>query len=106
MENRKIYKSDLDDTMKLMNSNNIENAVKESIELIKGKIDFDVSKRLVSDYGFESIDVIDLFFEIQTRTQIEIDINEMSVIIGGSEGRRFNDITISDVINYLKLKST
>lgn len=89
-----------------MESNKLESALKESLELIKGKVDFDVNKRLVSDYGFESIDVIDLFFEIQSRTQIEIDINEMAVIIGGSDGRRFNDITIKDVLHYLKIKST
>ncbi len=88
-----------------MTTQQFEVAIRESLELIKGNIEFDINKRLVSDYGFESIDVIDLFFEIQSRTNIEIDINEMAVIIGGAEGRRFNDMTIKDVLLYLEKKS-
>lgn len=79
--------------------------IQDSIELIKGKIQFDVEKRLVTDYGFESIDVIDLFFEIQQKTGIDVDINEIATIIGGNEGRRFNDISIKDILKYLISKS-
>ena len=79
--------------------------IQDSIELIKGKIDFNLEKRLVTDYGFESIDVIDLFFEIQQKTGIDVDINEIATILGGNEGRRFNDISIKDILSYLKSKS-
>jgi acyl carrier protein len=88
-----------------MNESKYLKDIQDSIELIKGKIQFDVEKRLVTDYGFESIDVIDLFFEIQQKTGIDVDINEIATIIGGNEGRRFNDISIKDILKYLISKS-
>lgn len=88
-----------------MHKTEFEKIIYESIVSIKGDIDFSPEKRLVTDFGFESIDVIDLFFEIQQSTNIDIDINEIAAIIGGTEGRRFNDITINDVVEYLSKKA-
>lgn len=88
-----------------MSKMDFDTTIQESLEAIKGKVDFDLNKRLVTDYGLESIDIIDLFFEIQQKTNIEIDINEIATIIGGTEGRRFNDISINDIVNYLESKS-
>lgn len=81
------------------------NSIFESIVEIKGPVEIGPEKRIVTDLNFESIDVIDLFFEIQKRTSVEIDINEIAIAIGGTEGRRFNDIKISDILEYLLHKS-
>jgi len=79
----------------------LENHIKSAISEIRDEAEFSLEKKLVSDLGFESLDIIDLIFEIQRRTSIQIDINELSMKIGGIEGRRFNDITIEDIVQYL-----
>lgn len=61
----------------------------------------DYNRKLVSEYRFESLDVIDFFFEIQKRSKIEIDLSEIAIQIGATEGRRFNDITFQEVLTYL-----
>ncbi len=76
--------------------------IHDSINQIKGGVEYSPSVPLVSGYGFESIDIIDLFFEIQQRCGTEIDINEIAAFMGGTQGRRFNDITPEDIRRYLE----
>lgn len=87
-----------------MNNINFEQIIREAIEEIRGPIDLNRNSKIITDLRFESIDVIDLFFEIQQKSSIEVDINEIAIKIGGTEGRRFNDMTIGDIISYLELK--
>lgn len=90
-----------------MTISKIEASVTEAIVLVKGSHlqPLDFSKSLVVDYGFESLDIIDLFFEIQRITGIDIDLTEVAVKIGALEGRRFNDLTIRDLLLFLEEKS-
>jgi acyl carrier protein len=60
--------------------------------------------KLVSDLGLESIDIIDIFFEIGEEVGVDLDLNEIAEKIGGTEGRRFNDIQIMDIISYINEK--
>lgn len=84
----------------------LEEAIYSSIKAIRSQAkDITVNTKIVTDLDFESIDIIDLFFEIQSRTNIEIDLNEIAIIIGNFEGRRFNDIKVSDILSYLESKS-
>ncbi len=84
----------------------LEEAIYKSIKAIKPKVkDIVTDTRIVTDLEFESIDIIDLFFEIQSHTNIEIDLNEIAANIGNFEGRRFDDIKVSDILTYLESKS-
>jgi acyl carrier protein len=86
-----------------MKKEEIEKGLIEAMVLIKGNniLPLNYSDSLVKDYGFESLDIIDLFFEIQRITGIEIDLTEMAVNIGALDGRRFNDLTIEDLLKFL-----
>lgn len=84
------------------------NSIYESLAEIKkiNRPDFSLEKKLVLDYGLESIDIIDFFFEIQRRTNIFLDLSEISIKIGAEQGRRFNDLTVKEVFTYLKQKKS
>ncbi len=90
-----------------MTNNKFEASVAEAIVMVKGShlLPLDFNKSLVVDYGFESLDIIDLFFEIQRITGIDIDLTEVAVKIGALEGRRFNDLTIRDLLLFLEEKN-
>ncbi len=87
-------------------SKNYLNEVSAAIKIIRpNSKDIQLDTKIVSDLGFESIDIIDLFFEIQSRTGVEIDLNEIAANIGNFEGRRFEDIKVNDIVDYLQKKS-
>ncbi len=54
-------------------------SIYESLSEIKkiNEEDFSLEKKLVLDYGLESIGIIDFFFEIQRRTNIFLDLSEI-----------------------------
>jgi len=84
---------------------NYEKIVKDCIFQIKNITVSNVEQKLTSDLRFESIDIIDLFFEIEQKTSLAIDLNEIAAELKNEKGRRFNDIKVSDIIKYLKIKS-
>lgn len=87
-------------------SKNYLNEVSAAIKIIRpNSKEVKLDTKIVGDLGFESIDIIDLFFEIQSRTGVEIDLNEIAANIGNFEGRRFEDIKVSDIVDYLQKKS-
>jgi acyl carrier protein len=55
---------------------------------------------LIKDLDFESIDVVDFFFEIEQTTGVVIELNQV-MGQGGGGGRRFDSLTIQDLIDYL-----
>lgn len=85
--------------MEKLTEHQIELVIKECISTIKGDDypSLDFSKKLVRDYGFESLDIIDFFFEIQRKTGILLDLSEIAIKLGAQEGRRFNDITLAEI---------
>lgn len=58
---------------------------------------------LTRDLGLESIDVVDLFFEIEQSTGIVIELNQLVGEMRGSQGRRFEEVTIQDLVDYLQM---
>jgi len=87
-------------------SKNYLNEVSAAIKIIRpNSKEVQLDTKIVGDLGFESIDIIDLFFEIQSRTGVEIDLNEIAANIGNFEGRRFEDIKVTDIVDYLQKKS-
>lgn len=88
-----------------MSKNYLEEVTK-AIKIIRpNSSSIQPTTKIVGDLGFESIDIIDLFFEIQSQTSIEIDLNEIATNIGNFEGRRFDDIKVADIVEYLQKKS-
>lgn len=89
-----------------MGESNLVQVIEQSAAAIKGKkvLPIKLESTLVSDCGFESLDIIDFFFEIQKLSGIEIDLTEISLTIGAQSGRRFNDITFQAVLEFLKSK--
>jgi len=57
---------------------------------------------IIEDLGFESIDFVDFVFMLERETKLSIDINHLSVELSKTHGRRFQDVTILDLINYLE----
>lgn len=90
-----------------MTKNEIEKILAESICEIKPDTiqPINHNKSLVKDYGFESLDIIDLLFEVEKKTNISIDLTEVAVKIGAIEGRRFNDLTIAELLTFLYEKA-
>ena len=59
---------------------------------------------LTRDLGLESIDMVDLFFEIEQATGVVVELNQL---IGSSQGRRrFEEIALQDLIDFLEPRLT
>ncbi len=80
------------------------NGIKMAIDHILGNHDFQISPqtRIIEDLGFESIDFVDFVFMLERKANVSIDINHLSVELSKSHGRRFQDVTISDIEKYLE----
>ena len=80
-------------------------AVYAALEAVKGIAGTaPESSSLPRDLGLESIDVVDLFFEIEQSTGVVIELNQ---VIGNAQGsgRRFEDVSIQDLIDYLAARA-
>lgn len=84
----------------------LKEIIEKSAAAIKGNrilpLNFDL--KLVGDYGFESLDIIDFFFEVQKLSGIQLDLTEIANKVGAQSGRRFNDITFQEVSTFLQQK--
>ncbi len=80
-----------------------EDAVYTALETVKNvPRDAPPESSLTRDLGLESIDIVDLFFEIEQATGTTIEINQLlSQAQARSSGRRFEDISIQDVVDFL-----
>lgn len=80
-------------------------AVYAALETVKGIArTAPESSSLTRDLGLESIDIVDLFFEIEQSTGVVIELNQ---VIGSAQGsgRRFADVSIQDLIDYLAARA-
>jgi len=78
------------------------NTVYTALETVKGvSPEAPPESSLTRDLGLESIDIVDLFFEIEQATGVVIELNQMMQHSSGRSGRRFEDITIQDLIDFL-----
>jgi len=59
------------------------------------------SSSLTRDLGLESIDIVDLFFEIEQATGVVIEMNQILAQGQSAQGRRFEDISVQDIIDFL-----
>lgn len=71
-------------------------AVYTALDIVKG-VPSTASPQasLIRDLGLESIDIVDLFFEIEQATGIVVELNQVRSV------RRFEDISIQNLIDYL-----
>jgi acyl carrier protein len=56
---------------------------------------------IIEELGIESIQFVDLMFEIERQVKIQIDLTDLSDAILQKNGRRFNSITVNDINDYL-----
>ncbi len=62
----------------------------------------DAEKKLVSDIGLESIDLLDLLFEIEKETQLSINLSEAFVSRRAIKNQQEQfDLTVNEVIDYV-----
>ena len=82
-----------------------EDAVYSALESVKGVArSAPVTSSLTRDLGLESIDVVDLFFEIEQSTGVIIELNQIMGEMASKSGRRFDDLSIEDLVAYLSVR--
>lgn len=85
-----------------MSENKAREAVYSALEAVKGvPATAPAEASLTGDLGLESIDIVDLFFEIEQATGVVIELNLMVASVRDGAKRRFDEITIQDVVDYL-----
>lgn len=57
--------------------------------------------RISEDLGLESIDFVDFIFELEKLTKIRLDIVQMTVAISEGSSKRFREVKVSDIVDYL-----
>ncbi|MBT9582202.1 acyl carrier protein [bacterium] len=78
-----------------------KSAVYEALQAVRGVSDgVELSASLTRDLGLESIDVVDLFFEIEQGTGVVIELTQL-VNRPGTGGRRFEAVCLQDLVDYL-----
>jgi acyl carrier protein len=58
--------------------------------------------KIIEDLGLESIDFVDFIFELEKFVNIRIDIVHLSVALSRGTAKRFREVKVSDIANYLK----
>jgi acyl carrier protein len=72
-------------------------------KLLQGKeLKISSEMKLISDYGLESIDILDLLFEIEQTTGISINLSEAFSVQrkDQGQGKQF-DLSIDEIVDYL-----
>ena len=59
------------------------------------------SLSLVHDLSFDSIDLVDLLFEVEKLTGVSITVGDLSSYLKSVPGERIQHITIAHIINYV-----
>lgn len=87
-------------------SSSAEDAVYAALETVKDvPRSAPASSSLTRDLGLESIDIVDLFFEIEQATGKVIELNQLLSQGQTRQGRRFEDISVQDIIDFLARQS-
>ena len=61
--------------------------------------------KIIEDLGFESIDVIDLLFEIEQLSGVVITLGDLTAFLKSHSEGRFQNLKIKDLIEYLDAQS-
>ena len=81
----------------------VEGAVKEVLNTKDGDIKPESFFR--ADLGAESIDLLDISFELEKRTGKELDFREVVQFVNEKRGTEISDLAIQDIVDYLKAVS-
>ncbi len=81
-------------------------AIVEAMKVIKGKLPDNVTPEmyLVKDLGFESIDLVDLSFEVESRLNKSFELNEFVRFVSSKDDAIYHDFTIKMMIDYIEKK--
>jgi len=77
----------------------IEEAVRTVLNTEEGEIAMETMFR--ADLDVESIDFLDIGFEIEKLTGVELDFSEVIQFLNEKRGAEITDFSISDLVNYL-----
>lgn len=77
----------------------VEEAVRAVLNTEEGEIKMESMFR--SDLNTESIDFLDISFEIEKRTGVELDFPSVLKYIVEKKGAEITDLSIADVVSYL-----
>ncbi|MFA6237031.1 MAG: phosphopantetheine-binding protein [Bacteriovorax sp.] len=58
--------------------------------------------KIVEDLGLESIDFVDFIFELEKIVNLRIDIVQLSIALSKGTTKRFREVRVADIANYLK----
>ena len=58
--------------------------------------------KIIEDLGLESIDFIDLIFELERKFKVEIDLNMLGLELAKYKARRFTEVRIIDLQEFVK----
>lgn len=77
--------------------------IKVVTELMKNKtLPVTPNSKIIEDLGLESIDFIDLIFELERRYKVEIDLNLLGLELARYKERRFTEVRIADLQEFIK----
>lgn len=77
----------------------IERAVRAVLNTAEGEITMETMFR--ADLDVESIDFLDIGFEIEKLTGVELDFSEVIQFLNEKRGAEITDFSISDLVDYL-----
>ena len=77
----------------------IERAVRAVLNTEEGEITMETMFR--ADLDVESIDFLDIGFEIEKLTGVELDFSEVIQFLNEKRGAEITDFSISDLVGYL-----
>lgn len=78
----------------------VETAVSNVLNTKAGEVS--PTSKFREDLGAESIDMIDISFEIEKQTGKELDFKEVIEFLKKSKGEEVKDITVGDIVTYIQ----
>lgn len=78
----------------------VEAAVANVLNTKAGEVN--AGSKFREDLGAESIDMIDISFEIEKQTGKELDFKEVLEFLKKSKGEEVKDITVGDLVTYIQ----
>ncbi len=82
--------------------------IQNSIREILGNQNIEISEksRLIEDIGLESIDFVDLVFELEKRLNISFDLDSFSKYMMSFNVGRYLNVKVSDLVNFIVINVT
>lgn len=66
------------------------------------KVAINAETKIIEDLGLESIDFVDFIFELERAVNIQIDIVKLSVALSKGTNKRFREVKVIDLAEYLE----